>query len=98
MSIELINNKKKQPFWHAACNCVVFFLHNGYYCDGGTISKNDEMKQCWNNRTEVLKYVESLRQKGIEKVSVPDICKELKLTKEFVTFVLENEFGELEEE
>ena len=98
MSIELINSNKKQPFWYAACNGVAAFSPSGYYCDGGAIPKNDELKQCWNNRTEVLKYVESLRQKGIEKVSVPDICKELKLTKEFVTFVLENEFGELEEE
>ncbi len=95
--IKLINNDKKQPFWHAACNGVIFFSHNGYYCDGGLLPEPDEMKQCWNNRAKVLRYVESLRQKGIEKVSVPDICKELKLTETFVTFVLEDEFGELEE-
>jgi len=98
MSIELINNGRKQPFWHAASNSVMFFSHNGYYCDGGALSPHDEMKQCWKNRGRVLVFVESLRQKGIEKVSVPDICKELELTVEFVTFVLEYEFGDLEEE
>lgn len=74
------------------------FSPNGYYCDGALLTEHDEMKQRRNNTAKVLRYVESLRQKGIEKVSVPDICKELKLTKEFVTFVLESEFGELEEE
>ncbi len=96
--IELTNSSKKQPLWHTTCNAVLFFSHNSYYCDGGSISENDEMKQCWENRGRILIYVESLRQKGIEKVSVPDICKELKLTEDFVIFVLEHEFGDLDEE
>ena len=98
MSIELINSNKKQPLWNAACNGVMFFSHNSYYCDRGTVPKLDEIKQCWKNRNMVLFYVESLRQKGIEKVAVPDICKELKLTEIFVTFVLEAAFGDLEED
>ena len=98
MSIELINNEKKQPFWYATCNGVATYSPNSYYCDGGALSPHDEMKQCWKNRDRVLVFVESLRQKGIEKVSVLDICKELELTEGFVTFVLEDEFGSLDEE
>ncbi len=98
MTIELINSERIQPSWHAACNGVIFYSTNGYYCDGGTLSPQDEMKECWENRNRVLLYVETQRQRGKEKVTIPEICMELKLTEDFVIFVLEHEFGDLDEE
>lgn len=87
------------PRWYAACNGVARYSHNGYFCDGGSISENDEMKHCWKNRNRILLMIEGLRQNGEERVSVKRICIETNLTEEFVTFVLKDEFDdELEEE
>lgn len=97
MAIELIDSDKKQHAWYAACNGVATYSHNGYFCDGGSMSADDEMKHCWENRNKILSMIERLRQKGDERVSVQDICTETKLTEDFVTFVLEDEFDELED-
>jgi len=98
MAIELITSDKKQPLWYAACNGIATYSKNGYFCNGGIMSFDDEMKQCWENRNKIMLHIEGLRQKGVEKISINDICSKLKLTKGFITFVLIKEFGELEEE
>ncbi len=94
MAIELIGSGKQQPAWLSACNGVIIFSPNRYFCDGGFMSPMDEMKRSWKNRGRVLLHVEELRKTGQERVSVRDICDALAMTEDFVTFVLQDEFGD----
>lgn len=84
-----------KPMWFAAINGVVLHSPVMYFCNGGFLSEMDEMQACWKNRERVLIYVHSLIGKQ-EKVSAREISDELGITEEFITFVLEDEFEELD--
>lgn len=87
--------KEDRPLWSAACNGISFHSPNGYYCDGGVLSLNEEMEKTWDNRNKILKFIETLMGKQ-KSVTVKEVAHKLNLTDEFVFFVLESEFDELE--
>lgn len=88
----------KRPKWHAACNGIAFFSPTGYFCNYGIMSDYVLLNRALENRERLLMYVEKKRQEGNEKLIVRDCCDALRLTEEFVTAILIEEFGELEEE